>query len=154
MCNGESSRTSQGGLVAILHPLYDSPKTSHKAIPSQKWHLFFNDIQSGQTDSTMVQFSQGLDLMTASRASRVDIHHDGDLSRSSSPTTSVAETPLYSFSVRPEDLWKTTGGAEMGISPRLPLEVGGDGIVGRRVAVVSETQSGETRIAEGIIGWN
>ncbi|KAF2501052.1 hypothetical protein BU16DRAFT_577317 [Lophium mytilinum] len=154
MCNGESSRASQGGLVAILHPLYDSNKTFHKAARSQTWHLFFNDIQSGQTDSTMVQFSQDLDLMTSSRASRVDIHRDGDLSQSVSPTASSPQTPLYSFPVRPEGLWKTTGGAEMGISPRLPLEVGGDGIVGRRVSVVSETRAGETCIAEGIIGWN
>jgi hypothetical protein len=75
---------------------------------------------------------------------------DGDLTHSSS----ASEVPLYSFAVHPESLWKTTTGVEMDISPRLPLEVGGEGIVGRRVSVVSELEGGERRIAEGIIGWN
>jgi hypothetical protein len=44
-----------------------------KPSPSQRWHLFFNDIQSGANDSTMVQFSQDLDLLAVSGASRVDI---------------------------------------------------------------------------------
>jgi hypothetical protein len=43
---------------------------------------------------------------------------------------------------------------ELSLRGPLSLEVGGDGIIGRRVSVYSRLASGDKIVAEGIVGFN
>ncbi|KAH7406331.1 hypothetical protein DE146DRAFT_439244 [Phaeosphaeria sp. MPI-PUGE-AT-0046c] len=138
MCNGHSTRVSQGGSIAVLRP------TQHlKRAPSEDEMLllFSNRCASRGTSVEMEGWNDD------ERTDRhwVVIHRDGDLS--SSPQQSQL-SPLYSFSLQ------QSTDSQMQLAQRLHLGVSDVGIIGRRVSVMTSSTSGPLTVAEGIIGWN
>ncbi|KAF2454291.1 hypothetical protein BDY21DRAFT_108737 [Lineolata rhizophorae] len=130
MCNGNSPRLNIGGLVATLH----RPELNNGVrldIPSRLTFRNPGDAAGCKRTEMSVEWEAAL-------ASK-----DGNLGNSNN-----VEDPLYSFHIRQP----TTILEEV-----LSFDVGGDGVVGRRVSIVKRTGFGVPKhrtIAEGIIGWN
>ncbi|KAF2476766.1 uncharacterized protein BDR25DRAFT_322115 [Lindgomyces ingoldianus] len=150
MCNGFSTRTSQGGSIAVLRP------TEHHTEPErtssdQEWHLLFsNDDENLHRSGTQVQLRGWRGKQRSSIGGYwVVIHHDGDLSASlQGPPNRLLSDPLFSF-LLDENSFSVTQ-----LPQRLDLSVGDAGIIGRRVSVMTSSAKGPLAIAEGIIGWN
>ncbi|KAF3004330.1 hypothetical protein E8E13_009429 [Curvularia kusanoi] len=143
MCNGASTRTSQGGSIAVLRP------TQHlrRSTPSSDMMLFFhNQLASPGTSVEL----QGWEEQNENGRHWVVIHQDGDLSAPSSTSPQTAQSPpLYSF-----DLVGETDAATLHLPQKLDLGVGERGVIGRRVSVMTGSVRGPLTVAEGIIGWN
>ncbi|KXS93453.1 hypothetical protein AC579_1414 [Pseudocercospora musae] len=106
MCNGSSSRTAQGGTIAILKPLQ----------PSLPHELSLRLINTDSEDQTRAIVS-GLD-----GEGHFIVHRDGDLTSQQPLDASV----LHRFQVTKNEF----------LAPRMHLGVGGDGIIGRRVSLI------------------
>ncbi|KAL1958562.1 hypothetical protein VTO42DRAFT_4159 [Malbranchea cinnamomea] len=153
MCNGFSTRTSQGGAVAILHPLcrHDGEKPDDVAA---------NDDQIGKiviqeecradgerTGTIVFSFLPNKQSRQSFEHCRIEIHPDGDLVPSQTRDSIPA---LHTVTIR--------GAATAGIASvsdensGLRLAVGDRGVIGRRLSMVDK-RSG-IRLAEGVIGWN
>ncbi|KAM3419981.1 hypothetical protein BST61_g3295 [Cercospora zeina] len=74
------------------------------------------------------------------------IHHDGDLSSSSSGIFDDAASILHRFDVPA----MAQDRVPFSLSKRFDLGVGGEGIVGRRVTLVRD----HLVVGQGIVGWN
>ena len=70
--------------------------------------------------------------------------HDGDLSAADNRPTD----PFFSFSL--DEYQSST----MEIPQTLELGVGNNGIIGRRISIMTNSSGGPIAVAEGIIGWN
>ncbi|KAF2132035.1 hypothetical protein P153DRAFT_183354 [Dothidotthia symphoricarpi CBS 119687] len=138
MCNGHSTRVSQGGSIAVLRP---SPQTNHLTSDDEMLLFFTNQFAY---PGTSVEFQCSKESFEQDRC-WVVIHRDGDLSASSQQTQS---NPLYSFSL------DSDFDSSMQLPERLDLGVGDVGIIGRRVSVMASSTKGPLTVAEGIIGWN
>ncbi|EMD84955.1 hypothetical protein COCC4DRAFT_154680 [Bipolaris maydis ATCC 48331] len=154
MCNGESTRVTQGGSIAVLHPTPPSPllrrthssssssssvsSSSDDEIQQEEILLYFTNPLS-KTSSTNVEMA-GFDHQTT-HAAWVVIHRDGDLSSSSSTQRSSA---FCSFPIKSQN-------GQWELERKLELGVGERGIIGRRVSVLSGAQE---VLAQGVIGWN
>ncbi|EDU49819.1 oxoglutarate iron-dependent oxygenase protein [Pyrenophora tritici-repentis] len=137
MCNGTSTRVSQGGSIAVLRPTHHLIRTHSE----EDMLLFFSNRFSAP--GTSVEF-QGLDESILQDIHWVVIHRDGDLTNA---PEKVSTNPLYSFSLDARPL-------RMQLPQRLDLGVGERGIIGRRVSVMVGSFEGPLTLAEGIIGWN
>ncbi|KAH6620517.1 hypothetical protein C7974DRAFT_235510 [Boeremia exigua] len=136
MCNGHSSRVSQGGSIAVLRP------TQHlRRSTTDQMMLFFHNQFSAPGTSVELQGWND----NAKERHWVVIHRDGDLSGSASP---IQTPPFYSFSLESGET------ATLDLPQRLDLGVGDAGIIGRRVSVMAGSTKGPLIVAEGIIGWN
>ncbi|KAM0712644.1 hypothetical protein Q7P35_000091 [Cladosporium inversicolor] len=133
MCNGASSRTSQGGTIVVLQPRCSSRR------PQLKRELSLRLAAGTENTHTTATF-EGLD--DGIPDSYFVIHRDGDLASGSLAEASV----LHRFAV-PQ---MACNGHAFSLEHSLDLGVGGDGIIGRRVSLVRE----QTVLGEGIIGWN
>ncbi|PGH17651.1 hypothetical protein AJ79_01013 [Helicocarpus griseus UAMH5409] len=173
MCNGFSSRISQGGATAFLRPLstYDNEPKSNDTIfdyqvtlhedPTARAdgiHLSISKPLDDQAEPTQIQPSP----VEAFRSYWVEIHPDGDLTPSKSRD---ALPPLHRFPLQnltsPQNLEfsPTAALASINLIPgqtksnakRLRLDACETGVIGRRMSVVDATGM---RVAEGVIGWN
>ncbi|KAH6878449.1 hypothetical protein BKA58DRAFT_96088 [Alternaria rosae] len=138
MCNGSSSRVSQGGSIAVLRP------TSHLARthPEQEMVLFFTNPLS--KCGTNVE-CQGLNDVFQQDSHRLVIHCDGDLCSSQHQSASDA---LYTFEI------DSPQRGFMQLPEKLHLGVGDKGIIGRRISVMTRSTQHPLTLAEGILGWN
>ncbi|CAE7208279.1 hypothetical protein PTTW11_09809 [Pyrenophora teres f. teres] len=137
MCNGTSTRVSQGGSIAVLRPTHHLKRSQSE---EEILLLFHNRFSA---PGTSVEF-QGLDYSILQDRNWVVIHRDGDLTDA---LEKQSTNPLYSFllDARP---------VRMQLPQRLDLGVGDRGIIGRRVSVMTGSVEGTLTLAEGIIGWN
>ncbi|KAF2727395.1 hypothetical protein EJ04DRAFT_138345 [Polyplosphaeria fusca] len=142
MCNGHSTRISQGGSIAILR------STRHSATPSQneEWRLLFSNQEYAHenlaSNGTQVELQGWSQEHTGRRRGYWVVIH----SQVSLPPTEMS--PFYSFDLNPSPA------SAMQLSQKLDLGVGDSGIIGRRVSVMTASTKGPTTVAEGIIGWN
>ncbi|OAL52654.1 hypothetical protein IQ07DRAFT_505863 [Pyrenochaeta sp. DS3sAY3a] len=137
MCNGHSTRVSQGGSIAVLRP------TSH-LIRTQSEEMFLLFSNQFQHIGTSVEL-QGLEADLQQDRHWVVIHRDGDLTAAPHATPS---NPLYSFAL--DSVLEST----MQLPQKLDLGVGDAGIIGRRISVMTGSSQDPLTLAEGIIGWN
>ncbi|KAF2797083.1 hypothetical protein K505DRAFT_322852 [Melanomma pulvis-pyrius CBS 109.77] len=147
MCNGFSSRISQGGSIAVLRPTKSFPSICLGA--GEELRLLFSN-QSGD-DSTQVEFRgwEGKRRMWEN-GYWVVIHRDGDLNApaSKSAINQTTANPFLSFSLEKHATSITQ------LRQRLDLRVGDSGIIGRKVSVMTSSIEGPMAVAEGIVGWN
>ncbi|KAI3336340.1 hypothetical protein HD806DRAFT_2305 [Xylariaceae sp. AK1471] len=150
MCGDHTQRESLGGALAVLSS--SLPKTGISPA-FMAGRLVFHDRGKGSSMATHAMFTADSSDAPPSDISEpclVRIHETGDLTRHA--TTS----PLWcTFSLKPAvgtlgDGQKWSMEAELG--QPMKVEVGSDGIIGRRVSVW--TQQGAAPVAEGIIGFN
>ena len=144
MCHSLSSRTSQGGAIAVLHPRAIPESTKSLSIQG---HILFqhNGDLSGETQA-MFQRSDS-NNSDPFPGCYVVIHHDGNLN-----ATPSAGPAFCQFQLPPHE---SPACGWLRIDLRMPLEltVGGDGVIGRRVTIHADSGM-DVIIAEGIIGWN
>ncbi|KAI1413559.1 hypothetical protein F5Y13DRAFT_188991 [Hypoxylon sp. FL1857] len=151
MC-GDHSRQSCGGALAVLTPPL---RSSRFAPPTMAGRLTFHDCGKGSLIATHVTFTPNENSTGSSLASLdscvVGIHETGDLTKSA-----IISPFLHKFSMAQGRPTSQNGGQEQSIevslSNPMKIEVGGDGIIGRRVTLWSQHASDP--IAEGIIGYN
>ncbi|KKZ62742.1 hypothetical protein EMCG_00329 [[Emmonsia] crescens] len=178
MCNGFSSRTSQGGATAFLRPLnteesepgsnntlfdYQVTLQEHHTPEREGIHFCINRPTDEQPEQGHTQPCP----VETFRAYWVEIHPDGDLTPSKSRD---ALAPLHRFPLRnltqPEDL-ETSSTALVSMKLITDQNIGGHGnnnsiqklrldacemgVIGRRMSIVNATGM---RVAEGVIGWN
>ncbi|KAI1443361.1 hypothetical protein F5Y02DRAFT_220791 [Annulohypoxylon stygium] len=151
MC-GDHARQSFGGALAVLSP----PLRNTRFMPPEMTgRLTFHDCGKGSSVATHVTFTP--DETSASNSvvgldsCVVAIHETGDLTKSA-----IISPFLYKFSMTQglptEQVEQQIGSIEVPLSHPMKIEVGGDGIIGRRVTLWS--QHAVDPIAEGIIGYN
>ncbi|KAL1615697.1 hypothetical protein SLS54_008827 [Diplodia seriata] len=147
MCNGNSSRLSAGGTIAVLRP---PPHESQS--PSANCNLFFQNPGelSGRTravfqadDGSCFDHFSGYFML---------IHRNGDL-LSRPPLSEAAGDALHAIQLRPA-VDEHQSLAQLDLANALELSVGGQGVIGRKVSIVTDLKDTGTTIAEGIIGWN
>ncbi|KAM0717118.1 hypothetical protein Q7P37_006970 [Cladosporium fusiforme] len=145
MCNGASSRVTQGGTIAFLQPSPTSNTPQRPHLPrSLSLHLTTNPSTS-QTSATVTGLEPSPEHPNqAYPESYIVIHRDGDLSSNSCQTeTSILHRfPLPTLARH---------GQAFDLAQKLDLGVGGEGIIGRRVSFV---MGREGVVGEGILGWN
>ncbi|KAK8034496.1 hypothetical protein PG993_009491 [Apiospora rasikravindrae] len=148
MC-GNNSRPSYGGAIAILNPLERIPGGLPSPETAVSGRLLFHSARDDTlaTDATFVHDEDagcgGEALYT------IGIHKLGDL------TTSALVSPfIHKFNLGGKDSDCNTEPRALSASLSHPLriEVGHEGIIGRRVTVWK--QGGASPLAEGIIGYN
>ncbi|KAG8159208.1 hypothetical protein KVR01_010869 [Diaporthe batatas] len=105
--------------------------------------VFFNNLDSKSTLATHVKF-----VPFHSQQIRHDlkftIFSTGDLTV---PTAECKQIETFTLPMTLSDA------LESRLAQQLLLEVGGDGVIGRRIAITLQTSS-ETGVAEGIVGFN
>ncbi|GAW22988.1 hypothetical protein ANO14919_125350 [Xylariales sp. No.14919] len=150
MCGDNHSRDSIGGALAVMGPSQFITGTSPMPMAGR---LVFHNKTKGSTLATHAMFTA--DSSRESQSGVVEpclvrIHETGDLTR---PATT---SPLWAtFSLKPILGALRDGKApimEVVLERPMKIEVGGDGVIGRRVSVW--TQQGAGPIAEGIVGYN
>ncbi|KAI0006896.1 hypothetical protein F4779DRAFT_543233 [Xylariaceae sp. FL0662B] len=148
MC-GDHPRQSYGGALAVL----SLPIRSTRSTPFiTTGRLTFHDRGQGGTVATHATFvpdgndtAGSVDLETCI----VGIHETGDLTRSA-----IISPFLHKFSMTqgcPEPDGRQRS-MEVELSHPMKIEVGGDGIIGRRVTMWAPNAMDP--VAEGIIGYN
>ncbi|KAI0379569.1 hypothetical protein F5Y04DRAFT_259383 [Hypomontagnella monticulosa] len=151
MC-GDHSRRSYGGALAVL----SSPlRSSGLMPPAIAGRLTFHDCGKGSTVATHVTYTpdqdSASDIIPNLESYVVGIHDTGDLTKSA-----IISPFLHKFSIgQPSSTTEGDGHirpVEVPLSHPMKIEVGGDGIIGRRVTLWS--QHAVDPIAEGIIGYN
>ncbi|USP82268.1 uncharacterized protein yc1106_09542 [Curvularia clavata] len=158
MCNGASTRTTQGGSIAVLHPIHPPQRIpSSSSISSSSCSSSDDEDQQPQANEILVFFSNtlsktsgtnvevhGLHEQLKQQDGYIVIHRDGDLSSPTCTPASQDTTALCSFAIqRHARSWA--------LERKLDLGVGDTGIIGRRVSVVTATRE---MLAQGIVGWN
>ncbi|KAF2438674.1 hypothetical protein P171DRAFT_397741 [Karstenula rhodostoma CBS 690.94] len=146
MCNGSSTRMSQGGSIAVLRPSRDMRDASPDQHDSEVRLLFSNRSRTLLGDAGTQVELQGWDETNSvfQRRSWVVIHRDGDLSASEARPA----VPFFSFDLGSRE------SCTVELPETLNLGVGDTGIIGRRVSVMTGSKRGPLTVAEGIIGWN
>ncbi|KAI7778992.1 hypothetical protein LA080_001422 [Diaporthe eres] len=111
--------------------------------------MFFNDVDSKSTLATHVKF-----LPAKGKQIRHDltltIFSTGDLTVPASECKQI-ESFTLPMTFRPDVVEPSP--LESRLGQQLLLEVGGDGVIGRRIAISSQGPS-KTCMAEGIVGFN
>ncbi|KAI1373350.1 hypothetical protein F4677DRAFT_220021 [Hypoxylon crocopeplum] len=151
MC-GDHSRQSRGGALAVLSlPLRSTPSMP----PTTTGRLTFHDCGKGGSMATHVTLTPD-ENNTSNSLAQVDsyvvgIHETGDLTKSA-----IISPFLHKFNMTQGSQSLFDGqqerSIEVALSHPMKIEVGGEGIIGRRVTLWS--QHAVDPIAEGIIGYN
>ncbi|KAF1975466.1 hypothetical protein BU23DRAFT_579110 [Bimuria novae-zelandiae CBS 107.79] len=146
MCNESSTRVSQGGSIAVLRPTREMRETSPTAQDNEMRLLFSNEGRALLGNAGTQVKLHGWEYTSGiyPKKSWVVIHRDGDLSASEARPT----IPFFSFDLNGNHA------ATMELPQTLDLGVGDNGIIGRRVSVMTGSRRRPMTIAEGIIGWN
>ncbi|KAK4209156.1 hypothetical protein QBC37DRAFT_430773 [Rhypophila decipiens] len=118
--------------------------------------LFLNPAFPGSSQATHVQFTSGIPCSSHHQHHDYDVDEEGDdmimvsIHKSGDLTKPVSESGLLQQFALPlppsHNLELTTTQLETSVS----LEVGGDGIIGRRVTI----HQGRKHLADGIVGFN
>ncbi|KAK6532074.1 hypothetical protein TWF694_003236 [Orbilia ellipsospora] len=137
MCNGFSSRASEGGALAVLRG-----QGRHTGTPFNAKITLHNPVEdiSIPTKATFLLEKGG--RMPCLNSCCLIIHQDGNLTSE----VVASKPPLHYI---PFD-FQGTDNCEISLSSRLDLGVGGQGIIGRKMTLMNSRQV----IAEGIVGWN
>ncbi|KAI1333504.1 hypothetical protein F5Y15DRAFT_343478 [Xylariaceae sp. FL0016] len=152
MC-GDNSRQSLGGALAILK----MPLRSHRdATPVMTGRLTFHRQLDGDATATHATLTadeaNDCGLQGQDQHCTIGIHETGDLTRSA-----VISPFLYKFKVAlaapsSGSIREARQSVDVELNQPLKIEVGGNGIIGRRVSVW--TRHHADPVAEGIIGYN
>ncbi|KAF2007191.1 hypothetical protein P154DRAFT_528860 [Amniculicola lignicola CBS 123094] len=147
MCNGFSTRKSQGGSIAVLRRTdsYLSEPSPASSPTSEEWQLLFSN-NAEDLSRTQVEF-RASDSILKQQMERywVVIHRNGDLGSSPGlPPTQITSNPFFSFPLAADESSVTH------LPQKLDLGVGDSGVIGRKVSIMR----GRTTVAEGIMGWN
>lgn len=150
-CN--NSRSSQGGALAVLSLSHDSSGSPVRSrVPIMAGRLLFQDKSPREPGSSQVVSlvpDQDQDLIALGDDCMIGIHETGDL------TTSAIISPFkYRFGLQRSlghDVYSQFQ-MQAQLSSPLPLGVGGEGIIGRRVTIWKRNSTAP--FAEGIIGYN
>lgn len=146
MC-GPNGRETHGGALAVLSLPTRSTRTSP---PTSAGKLVFHDCKKGSSIATHVKFTPDESLSNVDSLV-VAIHETGDLTKSA-----IISPFLHKFSMAQGHPASQDEAQNRKVEVPLPypikIEVGNDGIIGRRVSLWS--QHATDPIAEGIIGYN
>ncbi|KAI2621862.1 hypothetical protein GGS21DRAFT_377963 [Xylaria nigripes] len=151
MCFDHGVRNTLGGGLAVLSPCFRKIDASRIHLAGR---LVFHDRGKGSSTATHAMFMADMSNEPHSNGlvepCLVRIHETGDL------TSPAMKSPSWAaFYLKPiigaseSDNGQTV---EVELERPLRIEVGTNGIIGRRVSVW--TQQGVEPIAEGIIGYN
>ncbi|KAK2780605.1 hypothetical protein FQN52_002136 [Onygenales sp. PD_12] len=177
MCNGFSSRGSQGGAMAFLRPL-----STHGTNSVSNCHVTLRECHAPGIEGIELSFNRPRREETktehpcpidAFRTCWIEIHPDGDLTPSKHrdshpalyrfPLQNLAPTPAPTPEPQQdqeEESSLPTTLASMSIisedhdnttTTRLRLDTHETGVIGRRMSIVDAMGM---RVAEGVIGWN
>ncbi|KAI1430820.1 hypothetical protein GGR50DRAFT_690198 [Xylaria sp. CBS 124048] len=154
MCGDHVLRNTIGGGLAVLGPCLSETDTSLLPLSPLSGRLFFHDQGKGGSMATHAMFTMNPSAEPHSsnlaEPCLVKIHETGDL------TSSATASPIWaSFSLKPAA--SAPGDEEnqpivVELERPVKIEVGVDGIIGRRVSLW--THRGMGPVAEGIIGYN
>ena len=165
MCNGTSTRVSQGGSIAVLRPI-SSDAVAENCCPEECQLIFQNRHDAVSQWHTQVELQgwerkqelqkENMWVIIQSVSSIIPQGHmvisssrDGDLTAqpSSFPPNQLPAQPFYSFALdKPNSTMK--------LPQRLDLGVGESGIMGRRITIMNGAVEGSRTVAQGVIGWN
>ncbi|KAI0179912.1 hypothetical protein GGR52DRAFT_528985 [Hypoxylon sp. FL1284] len=147
MC-GDHTRQSYGGALAVL-----SLPGNTRPIPSTTaGRLVFHDCGKGSSTATHVTFTPDQDCTARSADSWVvAIHETGDLTKSAIISPFLHKFSMAQNHAAPHDD-RQARSVEVPLTYPVKIEVGSDGIIGRRVSLWSHQDADP--IAEGIIGYN
>ncbi|KAI1194738.1 hypothetical protein F5X97DRAFT_264605 [Nemania serpens] len=150
MCGDNHSRKSIGGALAVLSPPPSQLGTCSVPMAGQ---LVFHNRKVEGTIATYASFTADSSCearLTTMDSCLVRIHETGDLTRPA--TTSPSWTTFYSKPVIEVLGGEAKWSMEVELEQPMKIEVGGDGIIGRRVSVW--THQGTGPVSEGIVGYN
>ncbi|KAF5685643.1 hypothetical protein FDENT_6157 [Fusarium denticulatum] len=143
MCGPEFTNRPRGGALAVLNPPVNS--ISSKICGDLAFHTPGSPSSSRATHARLTP-SEECNMKGFSDL-YVVIHSSGDLTRNASECGLFRQFSLQTTPTSREYV-------ELPLQGPLSLEVGGDGIIGRRVSVYSRLTSGDKIVAEGIVGFN
>ncbi|KAF5025111.1 hypothetical protein F66182_2812 [Fusarium sp. NRRL 66182] len=148
MCGPENTNRPRGGALATLNPPIDSISSLSSICGDLAFHTPGRPASPHATHARLTP-SEECSIKGLSDL-YVVIHSSGDMTRDAS------ECGLFrQFSLQTRPTCRQEDFVERPLQGPLSLEVGGDGIIGRRVSVYSRLGSGQDRIvAEGIVGFN
>ncbi|KAI0527728.1 hypothetical protein F5B22DRAFT_1062 [Xylaria bambusicola] len=146
MCGDHHSRDVAGGALAVMSP---SPFTTTASIPMAGRLVFYNRTAENPI-ATHAMLTVDSSRPSTKESFLVRIHETGDLTKPASTSPSWASFTLQPVIGESTIDDRTHAGLELG--QPFKIEVGSDGIIGRRVSVW--TQKGVGPIAEGIVGYN
>ncbi|RGP65795.1 hypothetical protein FSPOR_7056 [Fusarium sporotrichioides] len=142
MCGPENTNRPRGGALVSLNPPTDSP--SSRICGDLAFHTPGSPASSSATHARLTPN----DECSIHKFSDLHVIIHGDMTRKASECGLFRQFSLQT-PPNPNDF------VESQLQGPLSLEVGGDGIIGRRVSVYSRLATGQNKIvAEGIVGFN
>ncbi|RBR20409.1 hypothetical protein FVER53590_07509 [Fusarium verticillioides] len=141
MCGPEFTNRPRGGALAALNPPINS--ILFNICGDLAFHTPGSPSSSRATHARLTPSEEC--SMKGFSDLYVVIH--GDLTRNASECGLFCQFSLQTTPTSREYV-------ELPLQGPLSLEVGGDGIIGRRVSVYSRLASGDKIVAEGIVGFN
>lgn len=151
MCGDHHSRDSLGGALAVLNPC---PLHTGASSMRMTGRLVFQNREKENPMATHAIFMADLSHVSSYtntvESCLVRIHETGDLTKPVIASPSWAAFSLRTAVRTPGD--DETRWAEVELERPLKMEVGVDGIIGRRVSIWTERGAGP--VAEGIVGYN
>ncbi|QPC67655.1 hypothetical protein HYE67_009886 [Fusarium culmorum] len=145
MCGPENTNRPRGGALVSLNPPTNS--TSTRICGDLAFHTPGSPASSNATHARLTPNEEcSIDKFSDLQ---VIIHTTGDLTRNANECGLFRQFSLPTSPPTPNNF------VESQLQGPLSLEVGGDGIIGRRVSVYSRISTGQNKIvAEGIVGFN
>ncbi|KAK9233811.1 hypothetical protein V1525DRAFT_422819 [Lipomyces kononenkoae] len=154
MCGNIPSRASEGGLIAVMHPLKETSSSSSSSVQDMNdFKILFNNRDNPHRTYAMFLVSD----KSTRRALQIHpffnlrIGKSGDLLAATDAASS--SEPLYSFQLSATQM----DNLEFELPLKLHLGVSTTGIVGRVVTVFTTGKKKEREehvLGMGIIGWN
>ncbi|KAH6889746.1 hypothetical protein B0T10DRAFT_486761 [Thelonectria olida] len=149
MCGPENTNRPRGGALVALNPPIDTLTSPFNLCGDLSFHT---PGSPGSTTATHARLtpSEACDINRLSNLFVV-IHSSGDLTRNAYECGLFRQ---FAFPFTPTRI-SDDQFVELSLDKPLSLEVGNDGIIGRRVSLYSRPSSGhEIVVAEGIVGFN
>ncbi|KAF2670512.1 hypothetical protein BT63DRAFT_239993 [Microthyrium microscopicum] len=138
MC-GDSSRQSEGGAIAILQTINQIHQPQHTTNSELRFHTDHNTLYANRISYTSRDAGIPTDFF-------VVIHKQGDMTK----PINAAEY-LHKLHFLPSSV-DSSGTRSLKLDNPLQISPGGEGVIGRRVLLYES--SGQSPLAEGLIGWN
>ncbi|KAF2140936.1 uncharacterized protein K452DRAFT_359358 [Aplosporella prunicola CBS 121167] len=162
MCNGScnSAKLSTGGTIAVLRPTACISAASapvddllHTANPAVECDLLFENSGDHAGNTQAIFRTKDGSRFDAFRGHFMVIHRDGD-ARNAASLREDMRNALHTIEISAAPDATASGLARMELPEELQLSVGGQGVIGRRVSIMTGMRDSGARVAEGIIGWN
>ncbi|KAG4267123.1 hypothetical protein FPRO06_10267 [Fusarium proliferatum] len=144
MCGPENTNRPRGGALAALNPPNNS--ISSNICGDLAFHTPGSPSSSRATHARLTP-GEECSIKGFSDLYVVIQSSSGDLTRNANECGLFRQFSLQTPPTSREYV-------ELPLQGPLSLEVGGDGIIGRRVSVYSRLASGDKIVAEGIVGFN